>query len=84
MGEHLQEKNESTYARYFEGGEQPEGYPPRAGYYVGLLIAQDLSKRYTLPQLAQLRGHVLHHAIVAELHQLGGLAGDATAVRKAP
>jgi hypothetical protein len=67
---HLAEKNELTYARYFEGGKQPEGYPPRAGYYVGFLIAQDLSKRYTLRQLAQLKGPVLHEAIMAELQQM--------------
>jgi hypothetical protein len=82
--EHLDEKNESTYARYFEGGEQPEGYPPRAGYYVGVLIAQDLSKRYSLRQLAELKGHTLHEAIMAELKQIGGLAGAATVVQKAP
>jgi hypothetical protein len=75
LGEHLEEKNALTYARYFEGGEQPEGYPPRAGYYVGLLIAQDLSKRYTLRQLARLKGRVLHEAIMTELQQLSGLAG---------
>jgi hypothetical protein len=84
LREHLEEKNELTYARYFEGGEQPEGYPPRAGYYVGVLIAQDLSKRYTLRQLAQLKGHALHEAIMAELQQIGGLDGAATALRKAP
>jgi hypothetical protein len=82
--EHLEEKNELTYARYFEGAEPPEGYPPRAGYYVGLLIAQDLSKRYTLRQLAQLKGHVLHEAIMAKLQQLGGAAGAATALRETP
>ena len=80
----LEERNESTYARYFEGGKQPEGYPPRAGYYVGVLIAQDLSKRYTLRQLARLKGSVLHEAIVAKLQQLGGSTRDATAVPKAP
>jgi hypothetical protein len=74
---HLDEKDQLTYARYFQAGEQPAGYPPRAGYYVGFLIAQDLSKRYSLRQLAQLKGRVLHEAIMAELQQIAGSAGSA-------
>ena len=72
LRQHLDEKSESTFARYFEAGNQPDGYPPRAGYYVGVLIAQDMSKRYTLRQLARLKGPRLHAAIVAELQRLGG------------
>ena len=66
----LEERNESTYARYFEGSHPPEGYPPRAGYYVGFLIAQDLSNRYSLGQLAHLKGPPLHDAIVSSLQRL--------------
>ena len=73
---HLEGRDESTYARYFEGGKPPDGYPPRAGYYVGVLIAQNLSKRYTLRQLAHLKGSVLHRAIVWELQQLLGSTGS--------
>jgi uncharacterized protein YjaZ len=72
---HLEERDESTYARYFEGGKAPEGYPARAGYYVGVLIGQNLSKRYTLSQLAHLKGPVLHDAIVSELQELQGSTG---------
>jgi len=72
---HLEERDESIYARYFEGGKAPDGYPARAGYYVGVLIAENLSKRYTLRQLAHLKGPVLHDAIVSELQQLRGPAG---------
>jgi hypothetical protein len=36
-----------------------------------LLIAQDLSKRYSLQQLARLKGDELHEAIVAELDTIG-------------
>ena len=75
---HLDERDESTYGRYFEGGKAPEGYPARAGYYVGVLIAQNLSRRYTLRQLAHLKGPVLRSAIVSELQQLRGSAGAAT------
>lgn len=67
---HLEETDEPTYARFFEGGQPTGGYPARAGYYVGLLIAQNLAKRYTPVELAHLKGPVLHGAIVSELQQL--------------
>ena len=75
---HLEERDESTYTRYFEGGNPLAGYPPRAGYYVGFLIAEHLSKRYTLHQLAHLKGSALRSALVSELQQLQGSAGTAT------
>jgi hypothetical protein len=71
---HLDQRDEPTYARYFQAGKPPDGYPPRAGYYVGVLIVQNLSKRYTLRQLAHLKGPVLHRAIISELQQLRGSA----------
>jgi hypothetical protein len=75
---HLEERDESTYARYFEGGKAPDGYPARAGYYVGVLVAQNLSRRYTLSQLAHLKGPVLHDAIVSELQRLRGSVAATT------
>jgi hypothetical protein len=76
--EHLEERNASVFAHYFEGGAQPTGYPPRAGYYVGVLIAEQLSKRYTWYQLAHLKGAALHAAISAQLQQLSATRGTAT------
>jgi hypothetical protein len=76
---HLDERDTATFSRYFVAGKQPDGYPPRAGYYAGVLIAQNLSKRYTLQQLARLKGAVLRAAIVTELKKLtvtGEAAGD--------
>jgi uncharacterized protein YjaZ len=67
---HLDDKDRSTYQNYFVGGSQQPGYPPRAGYYVGTLIAQDLSARYTLPQLAHLNGPQLHGLVVEALEKL--------------
>jgi hypothetical protein len=67
---HLDAKDETTYLHYFVASRQPEGYPPRAGYYVGVLIAQDLSGRYTLQRLAHLKGAVLHEALVTQLKKL--------------
>lgn len=67
---HLQEKNESEYARFFMGGKPHDAFPRRAGYYVGFLIADNLSKRHSLTELAHLKGAALHDAIVAELQAL--------------
>jgi predicted Zn-dependent protease DUF2268 len=71
LRQHLGEKDEATYGRFFQGGNAPEGCPSRSGYYIGFLIAQDLSKRYSLQQLAHLKGTVLHEALVAELDRIG-------------
>ena len=68
--QHLQEKDEATYKHYFVASQQPEGYPPRAGYYVGFLIAQKLALRYTLPELAKLKGRQLTDVITQELREL--------------
>jgi hypothetical protein len=68
--QHLQEKDEATYNHYFVASRQPEGYPPRAGYYVGFLIAQKLALRYTLPELAKLKGRQLTDVITQELREL--------------
>jgi len=69
---HLEERDESTYNRYFVGGKAPEGYPDRAGYYVGVLLAETFSKQYSLRQLAHLKGSKLHRAIVRELQEMQG------------
>jgi len=67
---HLDDKDEPTFLRYFVAGKQSEGYPPRAGYFMGALIAQDLSARYTLPQLAHLGGPELHASVTEALEKL--------------
>ncbi|HEY6482035.1 MAG TPA: hypothetical protein VIY54_00755 [Steroidobacteraceae bacterium] len=68
----LDDADEPLYARYFEAGKQPAGYPPRAGYYVGVLIVQALSSRYTLAQLAHLHGPALRAEVVARLEKMAG------------
>jgi hypothetical protein len=83
---HLQEKNESQLARFFMGGKPRDVFPRRAGYYVGFLIAENLSKRHSMTALAHLKGSALHDAIVSELESLKTV--DTTDVtdgsRKAP
>jgi hypothetical protein len=66
---HLDDKDEPTYLHYFVADKQPEGYPPRAGYFMGALVAQDLSARYTLPQLAHLNGPELRASVTKALEQ---------------
>jgi hypothetical protein len=68
--QHLHEEDKATYNHYFVANQQPQGYPPRAGYYVGFLIAQNLASRYTLPQLAKLKGDELTDVIIQELREL--------------
>jgi hypothetical protein len=67
---HLDEKDGATFGRYFVAGRQAEGRPPRAGYYLGALVAQALAMRYTLAQLAHLDGPALHSAVIAELTRI--------------
>lgn len=78
---HLQEEDEATYNHYFVAGRQPEGYPPRAGYYVGFLIAQKLASRYTLPELAGLKGRPLTDAVIQELRELAARERNQPGVR---
>lgn len=74
---HLDQKDEAIFRRYFLAGRQKDGYPPRAGYYVGVLVAQALATRYTLTQLAHLNGAALHGAVVAELERIAaGVRAD--------
>ena len=64
---HLDDKDEATYLHYFVAGRQPDGLPPRAGYYVGMLIARELSASRTLQQLAHLDGPALRTAVAGAL-----------------
>jgi len=52
--------------------------PPRAGYYVGYRVARELAHRYSLNQLAHLKGDVLHRQIVATLRKWADTQAPAT------
>ena len=67
---HLDEKDSASFHRYFVAGKQREGDPPRAGYYVGALIAQKLAARHTLQQLAHLNGPGLRWMVADSLQEL--------------
>jgi hypothetical protein len=80
---HLDDRDSVTYDHYFVSGRQPPGYPPRAGYYVGVLLAQSLSERYTLQQLVRLQGLQLHREISQELRGIAA-QGEPTSTQAAP
>ena len=70
----------ANFAKFFESGStdaQHLGWPPRSGYYVGYLVAQDLGRRRTLAQLAHMRGPMLRAQIGRSLERLahGSRAG---------
>jgi hypothetical protein len=69
---HLDDRDQTTFDRYFVSGRQLPGHPPRGGYYVGTLIAQELAARYTLPQLAHLNGSGLRALVAAALQKMAG------------
>ncbi|HTT84748.1 MAG TPA: DUF2268 domain-containing putative Zn-dependent protease [Rhizomicrobium sp.] len=66
------------YAEYFESGSaeaRAEGIPQRSGYYVGYRVIQLFAKRYSLYQLAHLKGPSLHREINEALDELAGKGG---------
>jgi hypothetical protein len=75
---HLLDHYESTVADdqqpYFGGSEvehvAPAKLPARCGYYIGMLVAQDLAKEYSLPQLSTLQGDMLESAVKIILAKL--------------
>ena len=51
----LDSTSPEAYARYFLGGmNETAETPQRSGYYIGYLVAEKLSKRHSLPELAHM------------------------------
>lgn len=46
--------DDATYAKWFALGHPPEGFPPRAGHFMGLRMVEELARSHTLYQLAHL------------------------------
>jgi hypothetical protein len=65
-------QSSTAYAAFFLGGAKRSAFPPRSGYYVGHLIANDLARRYSLPQLAHLSGRQLRKEVRLELTKMSG------------
>jgi hypothetical protein len=64
--------DEELFSRYFTTNPKTDrhGIPPRAGYYVGYVVARRLAARHTLAELVHLRGEPLHSAIADTLREL--------------
>jgi hypothetical protein len=63
----------ATFAKFFEVHSDEAtrlGWPPRSGYYVGYLVAQDLGRRRSLSQLAHMQGPALRAEIGRALERL--------------
>jgi hypothetical protein len=70
LAAHLDDKDEAMFGRYFMAGRQAQGYPPRAGYYVGMLVSQRLAEKYSLRELAHLPQDRVRELVAAELQKL--------------
>jgi hypothetical protein len=46
--------DDQTYGNWFKQGASVPGLPSRAGYYLGLRMAEELGRRYTLSQIAHM------------------------------
>jgi hypothetical protein len=68
---HLDSTSQHTFSLYMSAATRSaEEPPPRAGYYVGMLIAAKLAKTYSLSELARLQGPTLRAAIESALRDL--------------
>ena len=64
-----------VFRTYFTSGNADvarRGLPWRSGYYVGYLVAERLAHRFSLAQLAHLRGEEAHRLVLETLQQLQG------------
>ena len=67
----LDSTNSADYPPLFQGRPQPGAkFPPRYGYYIGYLIAQDLGRSRSLEQLAALTPTQAEPLIKASLHAM--------------
>ena len=70
----LDSKSREDYQNFFLGNPQREDIPARSGYYVGYVVARELGRTRSLPELARLRGKPLRDAIDGVLRQLESAA----------
>jgi hypothetical protein len=70
----LDSKSPEDYRDFFFGNSKREDIPARSGYYVGYLVARELARDRSLPELARLRGKPLREAIEAALRKLEAAA----------
>jgi hypothetical protein len=64
-----------TYRDFFLGSGKRADVPKRAGYYVGLLVAQEVAKTRGWKELVRLRGEALRVAVDDALGKLAPAKG---------
>jgi hypothetical protein len=70
----LDSKDAADYAALFSNGPAPEGLPPRAGYFIGYLVAKEAAKNASLADLAHLDNEAAHELVAATLARLARCA----------
>ena len=67
-----------VFRTYFTSGNPDvtrQGLPWRSGYYIGYLVAERLAHRFSLAQLAHLRGEEAHRLVLETLRRLSQDSG---------
>jgi len=70
----LDSKSPEDYQNFFFGNSKREDIPARSGYYVGYLVARELARDRSLPELARLHGKPLRDAIEGVLRKFEAAA----------
>lgn len=74
----LDSTSSEDYSPLFEGRPNPGGrFPPRYGYYVGYLVAQDLGRTRTLKQLAALKAADVRPLVEESLRKMADCPSEA-------
>ena len=68
--EHLNSSEKKDVDKYLFDGQVSQVFPRRAGYYVGMLIAAELSKKYPFAKLCRMSGVELQSEVEAALLDL--------------
>ncbi|MBF5042051.1 hypothetical protein FGE12_06565 [Aggregicoccus sp. 17bor-14] len=66
----LDSKEQGDYERWFMKKSEDPVVPPRAGYFLGYLVAKELGRTRSLRELARLRGPALRKELDRVLRQL--------------
>lgn len=66
----LRSKDGEDYSNYFLMNSKHPKIPPRAGYYLGYLVAKELGKTRTLYELSRLRGKKLESLIFKTIESI--------------
>jgi hypothetical protein len=68
--EHLDSSKKDDIDLYLFDSDESGRIPRRSGYYVGMLIAEELAKKHTFPELCRLSGPTLRTKVDEALREL--------------